>query len=76
MAKQHPTPKTDPQMVAMGFVHENVVCKTWGYAWSTWERDHRLKVPGTTKPSGRWYHEKDLVQHFRDNATTGSEGSR
>lgn len=76
MAKKHPTPKLHPQIENAGFIHENIICETYGYAWSTWERDYRTKIPGMTTPTGRWIHETQLVKWFTDNATTGSEVSK
>ncbi|WP_158231030.1 MULTISPECIES: hypothetical protein [Rhodopirellula] len=75
MAKQQQSPSIGPDhpMSLAGFIHEAEVCKTFGFAWSTWERDYRTKIPGRTFPSGRWFHRDDLVQWFKDNTKTGSE---
>ncbi|PHQ35807.1 hypothetical protein CEE69_09465 [Rhodopirellula bahusiensis] len=73
MAKKYPTPEPNPQMVRMGFVHENVVCDSFGYSWSTWEREFRTKFPGRITPTGRWFHEDQVVEWFKSTAKTSSE---
>ena len=75
MAKQYPNPNLGPDhpMAVAGFIHESVVCKAFCFAWTTWERDYRTKIPGRTLPSGRWFHRDQLVQWFKDTAKTGIE---